>query len=43
MTTNHFFQDGDSIGATGEQRLVEDLVLESLKILVTTYIICREL
>jgi len=32
MTTNHFFQDGDSIGATGEQRLVEDLVLESLKI-----------
>ena len=32
MTTNHFFQGGNSIGATGEQRLVEDLVLESLKI-----------
>ena len=32
MTTNHFFQGGNSIGATSEQRLVEDLVLESLKI-----------
>tara|TARA_Y100000996_G_C22431487_1_gene605853 strand:+ start:78 stop:824 length:747 start_codon:yes stop_codon:yes gene_type:complete len=32
MATNHFFQGGNSIGATGEQRLVEDLVLESLKI-----------
>ena len=32
MATNHFFQGGNSIGATSEQRLVEDLVLESLKI-----------
>ena len=32
MTTNHFFQDGNSIGATGEQRLIEDLVIESLKV-----------
>ena len=32
MTTNHFFQGGNSIGATGEQRLVEDLVIESLKV-----------
>ncbi len=32
MTTNHFFQGGNNIGATSEQRLVEDLVLESLKI-----------
>ena len=32
MATNHFFQGGNSIGATGEQRLVEDLVIESLKV-----------
>lgn len=32
MTTNHFFQSGNSIGATSEQRLVEDLVIESLKV-----------
>ena len=32
MSTNHFFQGGNSIGATSEQRLVEDLVIESLKV-----------
>lgn len=32
MATNPYFQDGRSIGALSEQRLVEDLVMESIQI-----------
>jgi hypothetical protein len=32
MATNFYFQNGDTSGTTNEQRLVEDLVIESLKI-----------
>jgi len=32
MATNPYFQAGNTSGTTGEQRLVEDLVIESLKI-----------
>lgn len=32
MTTNVYFQSGKTIGATNEQRLVEDLIIESMKI-----------
>ena len=32
MATNVYFQYGDTSGSTNEQRLVEDLVIESLKI-----------
>lgn len=32
MPTNHYFQSGNTSGTTAEQRLVEDLVIESLKI-----------
>jgi hypothetical protein len=32
MATNFYFQSGDTSGTTAEQRLVEDLVVESLKI-----------
>jgi hypothetical protein len=32
MAINHYFQDGNTSGTTAEQRLVEDLVIESLKI-----------
>jgi len=32
MATNFYFQNGDTSGTTGEQRLVESLVIESLKI-----------
>ena len=32
MPTNVYFQSGDTSGSTNEQRLVEDLVIESLKI-----------
>jgi len=32
MPTNFYFQSGDNIGTTNEQRLVEDLIIESLKI-----------
>jgi len=32
MPTNFYFQSGDAIGVTSEQRLIEDLIIESLKI-----------
>ena len=32
MATNFYFQNGGGIGQTGEQRLIEDLIIESLKI-----------
>ena len=32
MPTNFYFQSGNTMGTTNEQRLVEDLVIESLKI-----------
>ena len=32
MATNFYFQNGDTSGTTSEQRLVESLVVESLKI-----------
>lgn len=32
MATNFYFQSGDTSGTTAEQRLVEDLIVESLKI-----------
>ena len=32
MATNVYFQSGDTSGSTNDQRLVEDLVIESLKI-----------
>ena len=32
MATNFYFQNGDTSGTTAEQRLVEDLIVESLKI-----------
>ena len=32
MAVNHFFQGGNGIGNTNEQRLHEDLIIESLKI-----------
>jgi len=32
MATNFYFQSGNTQGTTSEQRLVEDLVVESLKI-----------
>jgi hypothetical protein len=32
MPTNFYFQSGNTSGTTNEQRLVEDLVIESLKI-----------
>ena len=32
MPTNFFFQNGGGIGQTSEQRLIEDLIIESLKI-----------
>lgn len=32
MATNFYFQNGETSGTTGEQRLVESLVIESLKI-----------
>ena len=32
MATNVYFQSGNTSGTTNEQRLVEDLVIESLKI-----------
>ncbi|MDB4351141.1 hypothetical protein OAA34_00345 [bacterium] len=32
MATNFYFQSGDTSGTTSEQRLVEDLIIESLKI-----------
>jgi hypothetical protein len=32
MPTNFYFQSGESIGTLGEQRLIEDLIIESVKI-----------
>jgi len=32
MAVNHFFQNGNGIGNTNEQRLHEDLIIEGLKI-----------
>ena len=32
MPTNFFFQNGGGIGQTSEQRLIEDLIIESRKI-----------
>lgn len=32
MATNHYFQSGVSQGTTNEQRLLEDLIIESIKI-----------
>ena len=32
MPTNNYFQNGGGIGTTSEQRLIEDLIIESLKI-----------
>ena len=32
MPTNFFFQNGGGIGNTAEGRLIEDLIIESLKI-----------
>ena len=32
MPVNNFFQNGKGVGSTGEQRLIEDLVIESLKV-----------
>ena len=32
MPTNFYFQKGDGQGTTNEQRLIEDLIIESLKI-----------
>ena len=32
MPTNFYFQSGSGQGTTNEQRLVEDLIIESLKI-----------
>jgi hypothetical protein len=32
MPTNNYFQSGTGIGETNEQRLIEDLIIESLKI-----------
>ena len=32
MPTNNYFQSGSGIGTTNEQRLIEDLIIESLKI-----------
>ena len=32
MATNNYFQAGKGIGTSNEQRLVEDLVIESLKV-----------
>ena len=32
MPTNFYFQSGNTSGTTNEQRLMEDLVIESLKI-----------
>lgn len=32
MATNFYFQNGGGIGETGEQRLIESLIIESLKI-----------
>ncbi len=32
MPVNHYFQSGNTPGTTAEQRLVEDLIIESLKI-----------
>ena len=31
MPTNNYFQSGTGIGSTNEQRLIEDLIIESLK------------
>jgi hypothetical protein len=35
MPTNHYFQDGHSIGGRGQQRLIEDLVIQAIKIMGT--------
>ena len=32
MPTNNYFQNGGGIGTTNESRLIEDLIIESLKI-----------
>ena len=32
MPTNHYFQGGDGIGSTSEKRLMENLIIEGLKI-----------
>ena len=32
MAVNHYFQGGDGIGSQGEKRLIEDLIVENLKI-----------
>ena len=32
MSTNHYFQGGYTSGTTSEQRLIEDLIIESVKI-----------
>lgn len=32
MAINHYFQEGNTSGTSSEQRLVEDLIIESLKI-----------
>ena len=32
MAVNHFFQGGNGIGNTNEQRLHEDLIIESLNL-----------
>jgi hypothetical protein len=32
MTVNHYFQSGNTSGISAEQRLVEDLIIESIKI-----------
>ena len=32
MPTNHYFQDGRMVGETSEQNLIEDLILESIRI-----------
>ena len=32
MAVNHYFQGGDGIGSQSEKRLIEDLIVENLKI-----------
>ena len=32
MAVNHYFQGGDGIGSQNEKRLIEDLIVENLKI-----------
>ena len=32
MAVNHYFQGGDGIGSDNEKRLIQDLIVENLKI-----------